>query len=428
MASGDKRGNLHMIHHWQDGDHNRYYNGGHSFSRDGTHWTFSEIPAYTKNISWSDGTWTVMGRRERPGLLLDTNWSTPRVLFTSVVEPNGPDSWMQSQPVRSTSECASGWTGPTCNEPAGGGACESDESCNLNGSCQDGKCHCDIEWSGESCGVLALLPAKKSGGYRRQGFNGWGGNPFWDKTDQKYHVFTVEMTNHCTINDYITNSQIVHAVSADAEGPYQLAPIAGGNPYDLQSGVPAPNASVLVPAFAHAPHATRDLSTGALVIVYEGRHPRDLVPPAKQKRCHYEPPQVPLPNVPAACHAANAASVTVSGAGCAACNGLYTRVQTSGCTAWSRVQGRQELFYKDAAHQIYASARDGKWRIAKSGENKYYVQNGSTAFVGPPGTPAGWVAEPPSGKSPPPTLNCDLCSHAPCAGSAGICPPQPSQG
>lgn len=287
----DKRGNLHMIHHLQDGDHNRYYNGGHSFSRDGTHWTFSKIPVYTKNITWRDGTWTVMGRRERPGLLLDMNWSTPHVLFTSVVHPNGPDSWMQSQPVRSAARCASsGWTDQICNEPAGGGACESDESCNLNGFCQDGKCHCDIEWSGMTCGQLALLPAKKSGGYRRPGFNGWGGNPFWDKTDQRYHVFTVEMTNHCTINDYITNSQVVHAVSADAEGPYQLAPIAGGEHYDLKAGAPAPNASVLVPAFAHAAHATRDPNTGALVIVYEGRHPRDLVPPSKQKRCHYEPP------------------------------------------------------------------------------------------------------------------------------------------
>eukprot|EP01046_Picozoa_sp_COSAG06_P014961 COSAG06_NODE_943_length_11375_cov_11.840635_11_plen_132_part_00 len=26
----DTRGNYHMLHHWQEGDHNRYYNGGHS--------------------------------------------------------------------------------------------------------------------------------------------------------------------------------------------------------------------------------------------------------------------------------------------------------------------------------------------------------------------------------------------------------------
>ena len=33
-----------------------------------------------------------------------------------------------------------------------------------------------------------------------------GGNPFYDKADKIYHVFTVEMTNGCIINDYITNS------------------------------------------------------------------------------------------------------------------------------------------------------------------------------------------------------------------------------
>ena len=76
----------------------------------------------------------------------------------------------------------------------------------------------------------------------------------------------------------------MHAVSSEPAGPYSLAPIAGGEPYTLPHGAPAPNASVLVPAFAHAPHAARDPS-GALVVVYEGRHPRDLVPPAKQKNC-----------------------------------------------------------------------------------------------------------------------------------------------
>ena len=52
-----------------------------------------------------------------------------------------------------------------------------------------------------NCGVLALEPASKDGGYRRPGFNGWGGNPWYDPHDKRYHVFTVEMTKGCLIND-----------------------------------------------------------------------------------------------------------------------------------------------------------------------------------------------------------------------------------
>ena len=87
----------------------------------------------------------------------------------------------------------------------GGGACTADEHCNLNGVCSSsrqsseegggggGVCKCDIQWEGSDCGVLALLPADPAGGYRRFGFNGWGGNPFYSEHDEKYHVFTVEM-------------------------------------------------------------------------------------------------------------------------------------------------------------------------------------------------------------------------------------------
>ena len=193
-AGRDRRGNLHAIHHWQARvgrvQHNAYFNGGHSFSRDGSNWTFSPVASYTKNISFTDGSWSVMGRRERPGLLLDENWSTPLVLFTSVGSPHGPESWLQSQPIRQTADPAQG-----------GGACRADEDCNLNGVCAAGKCACDAQWDGATCGVLALEPASKDGGYRRPGFNGWGGNPWYDPHDKRYHVFTVEMTKGCLIND-----------------------------------------------------------------------------------------------------------------------------------------------------------------------------------------------------------------------------------
>lgn len=88
----DKRGHFHMLHHWQSGNRNAYANGGHSFSRDGVRWTFSNATAYTKNISWTatgpninnTEPWTLMARRERPGMLLDSKWETPLALFSAV--------------------------------------------------------------------------------------------------------------------------------------------------------------------------------------------------------------------------------------------------------------------------------------------------------------------------------------------------------
>jgi hypothetical protein len=55
-------------------------------------WTFSNATAYTKNISWTatgpninnTQPWTLMARRERPGLLLDSKWETPLALFSAV--------------------------------------------------------------------------------------------------------------------------------------------------------------------------------------------------------------------------------------------------------------------------------------------------------------------------------------------------------
>ena len=71
-------------------------------------------------------------------------------------------------------------------EAAGGcGACTSDESCNLNGVCTASVCVCDPQWDGAHCGTLALLPADPLGGYRRPGFSGWGGNPWFDSGDKK---------------------------------------------------------------------------------------------------------------------------------------------------------------------------------------------------------------------------------------------------
>lgn len=184
----DTRGHFHAIHHWQSGNRNRYFNGGHSFSRDGVHWTFSQTTAYTKNITWDNSSWTVVGRRERPGLLLDPTWKTPLYLFTAVAQGaygQSGRSWLQSQPIRQTPPPPTPphvAPPPSSSSSSGAGAerppfkCAVDEDCNLNGLCnqQTGKCACDNQWDGDDCGALALLPADPLGGYQRKGYSQWG--------------------------------------------------------------------------------------------------------------------------------------------------------------------------------------------------------------------------------------------------------------
>ena len=101
--------------------------------------------------------------------------------------------WLQSQPIRQ--KLRPGEAG------GGGGACASDESCNLNGVCRQSVCVCDPQWTGSHCGSLALLPADPLGGYRRPGFSGWGGNPWWDPGDKKCESLPALLANSPSDHD-----------------------------------------------------------------------------------------------------------------------------------------------------------------------------------------------------------------------------------
>ena len=162
--------------------------------------------------------------------------------------------------------------------------CSRDEDCSLNGICDSstGACECDPQWRGADCGILALLPADPEGGFQREGFSQWGGNPFYSDVDHKYHVFVTEMTHGCTINDFTTNSQIVHAESSTPTGKYELAPIQFEDKSEGIGLAPAPNASILIAPFATCAHASRDPVTGALIVVFEGR---SRLPDSAQKHC-----------------------------------------------------------------------------------------------------------------------------------------------
>ena len=130
-------------------------------------------------------------------------------------------------------------------------SCTSDASCQLNGHCVRGKCQCDAQWLGANCSQLNT-------GYSRAAYTGmtegqttWGGHPIWDAKSQLWHGYFAEMTEHCTLSAWTTNSIIVHATSKSVEGPYEFK-------------------DIVQPAWSHNPLVTHDLATGEILIAHIG--------------------------------------------------------------------------------------------------------------------------------------------------------------
>ena len=71
-----------------------------------------------------------------------------------------------------------------------------------------------------------LLPAPLNGGFRLAGFWVWCGSVI-KGDDGKYHMFASRWSNSTGFGPYwLTNSEIVHAVSDTPEGPYQFSDVA----------------------------------------------------------------------------------------------------------------------------------------------------------------------------------------------------------
>eukprot|EP01046_Picozoa_sp_COSAG06_P026725 COSAG06_NODE_2316_length_7094_cov_4.313796_1_plen_476_part_10 len=75
----DARGNFHILSHWF-----RNTKGGHAFSRDGLNWHFAG-DAYDSSLEWDDGSHEILGRRERPQVLVIDG--VPSVLFNGASMP-----------------------------------------------------------------------------------------------------------------------------------------------------------------------------------------------------------------------------------------------------------------------------------------------------------------------------------------------------
>jgi hypothetical protein len=87
----DDEGNFHIFAHTCTGksctEGHWPYGSGHAFSRDGRIWTVADVPPYTREIEWEDGTVANVYARERPQLLLDAD-GAPLVLSNGVEPGN----------------------------------------------------------------------------------------------------------------------------------------------------------------------------------------------------------------------------------------------------------------------------------------------------------------------------------------------------
>ena len=91
-------------------------------------------------------------------------------------------------------------------------------SCNFNGKFQSNKCVCDAAWEGDACDILSLQATDANLGYhgqvKRSNLTSWGGSVIQDDSGVS-HMYASEITNHCGMNVWLSNSQVIHATSKD---------------------------------------------------------------------------------------------------------------------------------------------------------------------------------------------------------------------
>ena len=72
--------------------------------------------------------------------------------------------------------------------------------------------------------MLDVLPSPRQAVYGGNGTASWGGNTVF--FNGSYHLFVSEMTQGCGLLDWLTNTQIVHAVAQSPEGPFTKRDVA----------------------------------------------------------------------------------------------------------------------------------------------------------------------------------------------------------
>ena len=102
------------------------------------------------------------------------------------------------------------------------GPCASDADCSLNGRCVAGSCACHRSWEGHNCERLALAPLPAVAGYgEAPNVSSWGGSIYHNATTGDYHLFVTEETDGKGLASWVSNSQIIRAVSRSPTGPFE---------------------------------------------------------------------------------------------------------------------------------------------------------------------------------------------------------------
>ena len=92
----------------------------------------------------------------------------------------------------------------------------------MAGHCTSGRCECIVGFTGPQCGTLAMesYQCGRGGLCLVNGSATWGGSVVQDD-DGDFHMFAAMMTCNDTLQAWLTNSVVLHAVSSGRpEGPY----------------------------------------------------------------------------------------------------------------------------------------------------------------------------------------------------------------
>ena len=114
-ADGADRGRVEVLHVLAHSGNGATSAGAHGYSTDGISWTWSSSPAYTGMVRWSNGSSSVLARRERPQVLLTpasgerhgSSYGLPEVICTSAQALECPhDGGPGTTPCRTFTMCA----------------------------------------------------------------------------------------------------------------------------------------------------------------------------------------------------------------------------------------------------------------------------------------------------------------------------------
>eukprot|EP01043_Picozoa_sp_COSAG02_P098708 COSAG02_NODE_34844_length_477_cov_1.214286_1_plen_123_part_10 len=98
-----------------------------------------------------------------------------------------------------------------------GASAENSFNCSYNGKLVGTACECAPEWKGKFCHQLNLAPARNGSGldqlHAEPFTSTWGGSVIFNKDDGLWHMYASEISKHCGIHRWVTNSIVVHATS-----------------------------------------------------------------------------------------------------------------------------------------------------------------------------------------------------------------------